>query len=276
MNEMLGIDISTYQRGIDLKKAKSEGVNFVIIRGAFTGYAANKGKSTDDRFEEHYKNARANGLGVGVYYFSRAVSYSEGEKEAEFLYNKCLKNKTFEYPIYMDVEDNVYQINAGKQNVSNAIRGFCEYLENKGYYVGVYCNLNWAKNYINYDELSKDYDFWLASWNSAMPSRKKYGNYGMWQFGGETNLLRSNKIAGKVCDQNYCFKDYPTIMKNNNLNGLKKEDNVIKYKVVKGDTLYKIAKQYNTTTVKLYNDNKKVIGSNPNLIKPGQIFIINK
>ena len=33
----------------------------------------------------------------------------------------------------------------------------------------------------------------------------------MWQYGGETNLLRSNRVAGVVCDQNYAYKDYPEI-----------------------------------------------------------------
>ena len=43
----------------------------------------------------------------------------------------------------------------------------------------------------------------------------------MWQFGGETNKLRSNKINGQVVDQDYCFVDYPTLIKKNGLNGYK-------------------------------------------------------
>lgn len=222
MNKYFGIDISTYQRGIDLKTAGNEGVEFAIIRGGFTGYGTGKNKAIDDTFEIHYKNAKDNNLGVGVYYFSRATSYEEGKSEAEFLYNNCLKGKTFEYPIYIDVEDDVYQKNAGKVAVTNAIKGFCEYLEEKKFYVGVYCNLNWANNYMNYNELIQDYDFWLAYWGSEMPKRTTYGSYGLWQFGGETNTLRSNKISGRVCDQNYAYKDYPKIMLNNGLNNFVK------------------------------------------------------
>ena len=36
--KQFGIDISTFQNGINLDKAKDEGVSFAIIRGAFTGY----------------------------------------------------------------------------------------------------------------------------------------------------------------------------------------------------------------------------------------------
>ena len=44
----------------------------------------------------------------------------------------------------------------------------------------------------------------------------------MWQFGGSTNLIRSNKIAGYVVDQDYAYKDYPSIVKKKGLNGFKK------------------------------------------------------
>ena len=46
------------------------------------------------------------------------------------------------------------------------------------------------------------------------------------------------------------------------------------YIVKKGDNLSKIAKKFNTTWQKIYEDNKDVIGSNPNLIYPNQKLII--
>jgi LysM repeat protein len=48
----------------------------------------------------------------------------------------------------------------------------------------------------------------------------------------------------------------------------------VTYTVKKGDTLSSIAAKYNTTWQDIYNDNKKVIGSNPNQIKPGQVLKI--
>lgn len=50
---------------------------------------------------------------------------------------------------------------------------------------------------------------------------------------------------------------------------------IIEYTVKKGDYLCKIASSYNTTWKKIYDDNKSIIGNNPNLIKPGQVLIIN-
>lgn len=44
----------------------------------------------------------------------------------------------------------------------------------------------------------------------------------------------------------------------------------IVYTVKSGDTLWDIAQKYNTTWKKIYEKNKEIIGSNPDLIKPGQ------
>lgn len=46
------------------------------------------------------------------------------------------------------------------------------------------------------------------------------------------------------------------------------------YTVKQGDNLSKIAKMYNTTWQKIYAKNKNTIGSNPNLIRPGQRLVI--
>ena len=76
----------------------------------------------------------------------------------------------------------------------------------------------------------------------------------MWQYGGETNLLRSVKVAGVTCDQNYCYVDYPTIIKKNKLNGFGTKT----YTVKSGDTLTAIAKANNTTVDKIVSDNKLI------------------
>jgi hypothetical protein len=43
----------------------------------------------------------------------------------------------------------------------------------------------------------------------------------VWQYGGETNYIRSNKIAGVVCDQDYSYVDFPSLIKAKGLNGYK-------------------------------------------------------
>lgn len=58
---------------------------------------------------------------------------------------------------------------------------------------------------------------------------------------------------------------------------IRKESSTSIFYIVKsGDTLWKIANKYGISTQKLYNDNKNVIGSNPNLIQVGMKLTINK
>ena len=49
MEKVFGIDISTYQRGINLATAKNEGVRFAILRAGFTGYGNGVSKSKDNQ-----------------------------------------------------------------------------------------------------------------------------------------------------------------------------------------------------------------------------------
>lgn len=264
-----GIDISEFQKNMSLEKAKKEGVEFAILRAGFTGYGNGFSKNKDDLFETFYKTCKSLGIPVGAYWYSCAITYNAGKSEAQFMYENCLKGKQFEYPIYIDVEDTHWQSIAGKTRVTEAIQGFCEYLESKGYYVGIYASSYWFSNHINTAEL-KMYDKWVASWGKNRPSEP---NGGLWQFGGETNVIRSNKIAGLICDQNYAYLDYPKIIKTKGLNGFDKQADrkEVTYTVKRGDTLIRIAEIYDTTWQKIALDNNII---NPNLILPGQKLII--
>lgn len=274
----LGIDISVWQKDMNLSQAKAEGVRFTIIRGAY-------GNKKDTAFESNYAKAKANNLGVGVYWWTRAVNEAQAKEEAQLLIDNCLKGKQFEYPIYIDVEDKLLS-NLGKSKVDEVIKSACETLEANGYYAGFYLNENWYKNKCNGSELAKRFTVWLAKWSKAEQTA-----YPMWQFGGETNYIRSNKVAGVVCDQDYCFVDFPTIIKNAGLNGYGKGTEIkpsnpepkpvepsksqtsseTTYIVKKGDTLSGIASKYGTTYQVLASYNGI---SNPNLIGVGQAIKI--
>lgn len=211
--ERKGLDISSYQKGINFDEIKSK-VDFLILRAGFTGWGGDgTNKNKDSCFEDFYSKSKARGIPVGAYWYSCANTYEKGKAEAEYLYNNCLKGKQFEYPIYMDVEEDRHQ-QVGKARIADAIKGFCEYLENKGYYVGIYANSNYFNNFIDTAKLSM-YDKWLAVWTSNKPSFK-YGDYGLWQNSS------SGYISGMRVDTDYAYKDYPLIIKNAGLNGYSK------------------------------------------------------
>ena len=207
MAKLFGIDVSTWQGDFNFSRAKAEGVQFAILRGA---YACRK----DSRFESYYKACKTLSIPVGVYHYSMAKNAAEAKGEANFLIQKVLKGKQFEYPIYMDVEDKV-QAALGKDELTEIISTFCDTIEKAGYYVGIYSTYYYLRNNTHIDKLKK-YDKWIAQWHSKCTCPIKYS---MWQFGGETNKIKSNTVAGVVCDQDYAYVDFPKIMKEKGLNG---------------------------------------------------------
>ena len=216
---IFGIDLSSYQKGINLNKAKNEGVQFVILRAGYTGYGNGVSKAKDNNFETFYSQCKSLGIPVGAYWFSCANTYQKGVDEANWMYENCLKGKQFEYPIYLDVEEDAggrhYLSGAGKAAITAGIKGFCETMESKGYYTGVYASSSWFSTLIDVS-IPNRFDCWVANWSNSNPGSPAHG---LWQFGGETNKIRSNKIAGYTVDQNYAYKDYPSIIKNGKMNG---------------------------------------------------------
>ena len=276
--EVFGIDISTWQKGMDLNQAKNEGVNFAIIRGMY-------GNAKDVHFEENYTKAKNAGLGVGCYQWGRAKNEAQAKEEAEILINYCLKGKKFEYPIYYDVEDSIL-INLSVEELTKVITAWAETLENAGYYVGIYMNQSAFNSEVNGEELAKKYSQWRARWTT----KANKPDCQMWQFGGETNYIRTNKIAGQVCDQDYAYVDFPSIIKNAGLNGFGNGQQSTNngqqsssttntttdikpstYVVKKGDTLSGIASKYGTTYQKLASYNNI---ADPNKIYAGQVIQI--
>ena len=221
--ELFGIDLSHHNAGINFDTLKNSGVQFAILRAGYTGYGDGVSKAKDNQFENFYNECKSRGIGVGAYWFTCANTYQKGVDEANYMYENCLKGKQFDYPIYIDVEDDTgnkyYLRNAGKEHITDGICGFCERLEQLGYYVGIYANQDWFNNFINQDRV-RDYDKWLAYWTKNKPNT--YLSNRMWQFGGETNYIRSPYIAGQCVDQDYCYYDYPSVIKNAGLNGYPK------------------------------------------------------
>lgn len=203
MTKVFGIDISHWQSNMDLNRAKSEGVQFAIIRGMY-------GNAKDVSFEDLYTKAKNVGLGVGAYQWGRASNVAQAREEAQLFVNYCLKGKQFEYPIYYDVEDSIL-IKLSVEELTNVIDAWCEVIEANGYFAGIYMNQSCFNNEVKGNELAKKYSQWRAFWTTE----NKKPVCQMWQFGGESNYVRTNIVADMVCDQDYAYEDFPTIMKTN-------------------------------------------------------------
>ena len=275
--EKRGLDISSYQNGISFDAIKNS-VEFLILRAGFTGWGTGVSYNKDNCFENFYNQAKSRGIPVGAYWYSCANTYQKGVDEANYMYNNCLKGKQFEYPIYIDVEDTHHQV-GNKNGVTQAIKGFCETLESKGYYVGIYASdISGFQDKMNIGELNA-YDKWVARYGSTP---KYVSSYGMWQ---SSSSGRINGYNGNL-DTDVAYKDYPSIIKSNGLNGYAggtvtpspqpspqpvPQPTETTYTVVAGDTLSGIASRYGTTYQELARINNI---DNPNLIYAGQVIKI--
>lgn len=269
MTKVFGIDVSVWQGNFNFNQAVQEGVKFAILRGAYN-------LSKDIRFEEYYKNAKSAGLDVGVYHYTMATTVEEAEREAQFLLDNVLASKQFELPIYFDIEDSVHK-NLSKAQVTELTKAYLNYLESKGYWVGIYSSKSFLETYLT-EEVRNRYALWVAQWNTELTYN---GQCGMWQFGGETNYLRSTKINDQTVDQNYMLVDYPSIIKSKGKNGYGAGTGNVKpqepvrtetYTVVSGDNLSSIAARFCITVQEICGLNNI---SNPNLIYPGQVLKLN-
>ena len=189
-----GIDVSKYQGKIDWGKVKADGVEFVVIRAGYGREISQK----DPYFEENYKGAKAAGLRVGTYWYSYAESAEDAKTEAKsFL--EAVKGKTFDLPVYYDVEEKA-QAQKGKDFVTSVILAFAEEVEKAGYKVGVYANTNWLTNYIALDKLG-DRSIWKADW-SEQPDESICCDIHQYTSNGSVS-----GVSGR-CDMNTGYADF--------------------------------------------------------------------
>ena len=104
---------------------------------------------------------------------------------------KILDGREFDMPVAVDVEN---QSRAKKSEITAATKAFCDTMEQAGYYCSIYASdVSGFKETMDVSKLTA-YDKWVAKYSTHEPSYVK--QYGMWQFGGSVNYLRSPHIIG--------------------------------------------------------------------------------
>lgn len=180
----LGVDVSKYQGDIDWQKVAKDGVKFAIIRA---GSQDNNGPYVDPYFEKNYQGAKVVGLKVGAYIFTYGNTEEEQNDElATWL--PALEGKTFEYPVFVDVEANQL---AGLSNLTALTKRMMDILDQKGFIPGWYSYTNFINANLDAYAL-KDYPLWVADYRENLGYK---GDYMMWQY---TSSGRVNGIDGNV------------------------------------------------------------------------------
>lgn len=211
--QIKGIDVSKWQGTILWEHVIKSDIKFAMLRSSY-GWCSNDSQF-DNYFETNYKECKKHNIPCGAYHYSYARNKEQAIKEANYML-KALKGKQFEFPIAFDIEEPEILNRLTKNEIAEIIKGFCETIENAGYYVCVYSSKSRIERFT--DEIIAKYDIWVAQWDVVKPTTTK--PYGMWQYSSKGKVLG---VQGYV-DLNYCYKDYPSIMKNNGLNGFTKKE----------------------------------------------------
>lgn len=197
---LFGCDISEHNGNINANKIISR-YDFAIIRAGYGKYQNQK----DAYFEKNYKKLHGK-IPLGVYWYSYANSEQEILQEM-VLFLSIIKGKSFEYPIFIDIEEK-RTFNVGKDKLQKMVISALDYLEKAGCFSGIYMSRYYIDNYLN-KKITDRFCTWCADYTS-----RKYSindGFGIRQFSGGswTDCCQSKRI-----DENTSFIDYKKIIKN--------------------------------------------------------------
>ena len=171
---LVGVDISKWQGEVDFQKLKESGVEFVILKIA--GQQKLGGEIVmDPMFKDNIENAQAEGLKIGLYFYSYARNQKEARKQADYII-KNIKNYNIELPIAFDWENwELYNsFNLSFNSLNNVAKEFISRLEDKGYKTSLYSSQYYLENIW----FAEDYDnIWVANYGNLTYQ----GKYSMWQ-----------------------------------------------------------------------------------------------
>jgi len=195
-----GIDVSKYNGAVDWSQVAADGVEFAFIRAGIRGYGSGK-LVEDEGFEENVESAITNGIKVGVYFFSQAITPEEAVEEAQFV-KQLIAPYRIECPIVIDVEkvsDSQARMNKiSVEERTNAVKAFCEEIEKDGYEPMIYYNMEMAALMLDLEQL-ETYDKWFAYYNQDIYFPYEFK---IWQY---SDKGRVNGVEGNV-DLNIAFE----------------------------------------------------------------------
>lgn len=195
-----GIDVSQHQGAIDWKQVAEDGVTFAFIRAAYRGYGTSGKLMPDANFDANIKGATENGIKVGVYVYSQAITPEEAVEEANFVLERIAPYNV-ECPVVFDVET-VSGANGRMNGISvedrtSYARLFCQTIENAGYRPMIYYNTEMGAVKLDLTAL-EDYDKWFAAYTDEFYYPYAYD---VWQYSSKGSVAG---IKGNV-DLNISF-----------------------------------------------------------------------
>ena len=247
-NQTAGVDVSVFQGSVDFPAARSGGVRTVYIRASY-GY-----DGVDDYFRAHYRGALDAGLHLGFYHYLTAVTEDGAREQARFIAG-LIDGLSYDCRPALDFElSGLSPAQAGAVALA-----FLEELETlTGVTPMIYCDSD-AANHLMDDAVAR-YPLWVADWEVDSP--QVYENWASWTGWQYTDRGEVPGITGYVDRDRFTEGVF--------LTEEERRPQVV-YTVQPGDTLWAIAVRYGVTVKAIVEANGI---ENPNLIYPGQRFVI--
>ena len=212
------LDVSRWQGKITLdgwKQVKAAGYKGAMLKTVSTNHKLSKradGLYIDPTFETNYRNARAAGLDVGVYYYTYATSEAMADAELA-LVRQAVYGKELTMPLAVDVEENELKP-MSTLDLTNLTAYALEQVEKMGFYAQLYTYTGYSYE-LDMGRLANRWDVWLADYTGKTPAVGYHYNAHQ-----HTSKGRVPGISGNV-DLNVTTRNYSKIIKTKGLTRLR-------------------------------------------------------
>ena len=163
----------------------------------------------DRKFQQNIQGALANGIQVGVYFYSGASNAREAYDEASYCIS-LIRDYQITYPVAFD-----WELDGDYDSVTEACETFCNVISSYGYQPMVYSNRNRWYNNFDGEKIASKYKVWMAAYFGKFyydSVRWTYGDdlpnfryhYDMWQYSSRCYV---DGISGQV-DVDIAFFGY--------------------------------------------------------------------
>lgn len=204
MAKIIGIDVSEHNGWVNWPAAKKAGIGFAVIR---TGYGTSH---VDKQFAANMAGTAAQGIPIGIYHFSYALTAEGARQEADYVIKLLAAYKDqITLPVFFDFEYDTVDyakkqgVTLGKDAFNAHTVAFCERIKAAGYTPGTYYNLDYLRKYVDMDQIGS-YVQWYAQYSSTASA----AGYDLWQYSSsytipgcsgrfDVNLLENTALLGK-------------------------------------------------------------------------------
>ena len=188
------IDVSKWNAIMNFSLVKNN-VDGVIVRAGFRGNT-NAVLNIDSRFFPYMTELNKEGIDLGAYFITAAVTEDEAREEARFFINLIKQTEIkLNFPVFICSELTATTHDGRSDNLFNndrtsIVKAFIEECKLFGYQCGIYAKSSWLSNKLNMTELS-DVPLWIVK-----DSNESFNNVLLTR---ETDKCEIKGIAGNVC-----------------------------------------------------------------------------